>query len=361
MVFNLLKNSFKNIFTHKDSLDQTNKQLKSSLKDLSVLYQVSQILARPLEFEEFLEDVSQVITKNLSIKEFSLLFFDPAHRYLEVRLASGFKDNARIRGMMFKLGEGISGRVAESGQMIYVSDTKNDPHYLHYKGEKLEDGSFLSLPLKVGSEVVGVLNLSHRQKNAFSETDISSLQSVSNQIATGYERSRLYTRIKELSVTDELTRLYNRRYFQQVLQAEFKRARRFKRPLSLILIDVDYFKKFNDQEGHLKGDERLKQLSELLLQNIREVDTLARFGGEEFVILLPDTSLEAATGVAEKLRTLVAKEGSSFSSLLPLTISAGVSTLQDSIVNIEDLIDQADQALYQAKKEGRNRVCIAQS
>ncbi len=355
-------------------IESSNLKLESSVKDLSVLFGISQTLGRALEFQEFLQTVSRIITDTLQINEFSLLFFNQARTLLEVHQASGFHDNEKIKGMTFRPGEGISGLVAQTGELIYVEDTTHDPRYLHYKGEKSGDGSFVSLPLLVSDVVVGVLNVSHVQQNAFTNNDLESLKSVGSQIALAYERSRLYTRIKELSITDELTGLYNRRHFQNVLNLEWKRALRFNRPMALMMIDVDFFKKYNDTFGHLKGDEALKKLARILFEHVREVDTVARFGGEEFVILLPDTSLSDAIVVAEKLRALVERGTRNLENIAEpsITISVGVSAYPASrsapspwgaggadpaiIKSEEDLLNEADKALYQSKDKGRNCV-----
>ncbi|MDO8518802.1 MAG: GGDEF domain-containing protein, partial [Deltaproteobacteria bacterium] len=178
------------------------------------------------------------------------------------------------------------------------------------------------------------------------------------QVAIAYSRTMLYMKTKELSVTDDLTGVFNRRHFQQVLRMEWKRASRFERPLSLLMIDADHFKSFNDRFGHLVGDKILKQLAQLLLRNVREVDAVARFGGEEFVVVLADTELKDAVAVAEKLRKLVETgedlpDGVDFDGL---TVSIGVSSYPEMADSEEELINTADLALYQAKGTGRNRV-----
>lgn len=172
--------------------------------------------------------------------------------------------------------------------------------------------------------------------------------------------SVLYEKVKELSITDELTGIYNRRHFQNVLHMEWKRASRFRRPLSLLMLDVDYFKKFNDTFGHVKGDEALKFLTGVLSEHIREVDTLARFGGEEFVLLLPDTSLSDACLVGEKLKNLIheqttcpiEKGGLGYA----LNVSVGISSFPEEAATEEEILNTADIALYRAKAMGRDQV-----
>lgn len=169
----------------------------------------------------------------------------------------------------------------------------------------------------------------------------------------------LYSKSKELAIKDELTDIYNRRYFQKMLDLEIKRATRYNRELSLLMIDADHFKKFNDRYGHLVGDKMLIRLAKLLKNNLREMDILARYGGEEFVLLLPDTSLPNAVHVGKKIRRLIKenlKMNSQDSQITPITVSIGVSAFPESAETVKELLHAADQALYKAKEKGRDQV-----
>ena len=160
-----------------------------------------------------------------------------------------------------------------------------------------------------------------------------------------------------LSTTDGLTQVWNRRYFMEQLGRELGRARRYKRPLSLILLDLDHFKKINDRYGHLAGDLVLKQLATVLRTNLRQEDVIGRFGGEEFTVLLPELDREGALQLAEKLRRLI--EGSRFpfeQDAIEVTVSLGVSSVTAEGGEVDDLLRAADARLYEAKRGGRNRV-----
>ncbi|WP_052190831.1 diguanylate cyclase [Chitinibacter sp. ZOR0017] len=164
--------------------------------------------------------------------------------------------------------------------------------------------------------------------------------------------------LSELATTDELTQVYNRREWQRRCAEAVVRARRYKQALSIILLDIDHFKKINDQHGHLLGDLALKHLSRLCSQHLRAIDTFARWGGEEFVILLPDTELEQANLVAEKIRGLIERNPLLVDQRPPIhfTISLGVTALSVMDLTLDDLLGRADEALYVAKASGRNRV-----
>lgn len=176
-------------------------------------------------------------------------------------------------------------------------------------------------------------------------------------------RIRVQLRIQQIrrkltqeAITDELTGLYNHRHFYRVLQSEVNRATRYRRHLSLIMLDIDRFKHYNDQWGHLAGDEALRELAEVLRKNARDVDVVARYGGEEFTIILPETSLEQAGIQAERVRSAVER----YPFQGRLTVSLGVATFVEGMEKAEELVQEADRALYRAKAGGRNRVCLAE-
>lgn len=329
------------------------------IHDLALLYKIGQGISTTIDLQELLDRVTDLVQRHLALREFAVLLLDDERRYLRVRAAYGFQEDDHVQDMVFRVGEGISGEVARSGTMILVPDTHADPRYLHYRRESRERGALVSIPLEYKQEILGVVNFGRRGARSFSDSDTQLLQLVANQISIAIANARLYSQTRELAIRDDLTGLYNRRHFLEVLQVEWKRALRFRRGLAVLMIDVDHFKAFNDTHGHLYGDEVLRQIADILRRNLREVDTLARFGGEEFIALLPDTDKAGALHVGEKLRRIVDAErfpvpdSTIFQSL---TISVGVSVYPDDALQIDDLIDHADVGLYEAKDGGRNRV-----
>jgi diguanylate cyclase (GGDEF)-like protein len=329
------------------------------IKDLSLLYEIGQGISATIELPELLHRVTELLQARLDLREFAVLLFDDEEKYLQVKGAYGFQDSMRITDMIFQVGEGICGEVAQSGEPIYVDNVEHDPRYLAYRGEIPTEGALFSVPLRFKREILGVVNYGRAGVDSFSQADRQLLTLISNQISLAIANARLYSKTRELAVRDDLTGLYNRRHFLEVLQVEWKRAQRFRRGLALLMIDVDHFKHFNDDFGHLHGDQVLRQIAETLRRNLREVDTFARFGGEEFIALLSDTDRKGAFHVGEKLRRIV--EGKRFSlpnqtDSHPLTISIGVSVFPDDALQLDDLVDHADIALYDAKDAGRNQV-----
>ena len=217
----------------------------------------------------------------------------------------------------------------------------------------------LHLPIILGNGVKGMIHLARKGGKEFTSHELDITSQFTGIFITSIKNALIHKRTEKLAFTDPLTELYNHRFFQETLSQEFTRAQRYKKPLSLMIIDIDFFKKFNDTSGHLVGDKVLKHVSRIFKSSIREqIDTVARYGGEEFGVILPETSLEGAAVFAERIRSKVEEsfipEGDK---KLKVTLSIGVSCVSVTKCNkTSDLIEAADQALYKAKAEGRNQV-----
>lgn len=217
--------------------------------------------------------------------------------------------------------QGIKVRDNESTNGTYVNDTKIHETYLR-------DGDLI----KVGRSIFKFLS--------------------GDNIESSYHEE-----IYRLSTVDGLTQVFNKRYFVETLERELSRARRYDRPLALMMFDIDHFKRCNDTYGHRAGDHVLRHLADLVRQRSRKVDVVARYGGEEFAIILPEIDVRGSAQFGESIRRLVEQEMFAFEGqTIPLTISVGVAELDASIANADDLIAQADARLYRAKQAGRNRV-----
>jgi diguanylate cyclase (GGDEF)-like protein len=180
---------------------------------------------------------------------------------------------------------------------------------------------------------------------------------------TARELKAARERMKQLSITDDLTETYNYRYFMDSLDLELRRAKRYEYPISLMMLDIDHFKNYNDTHGHMAGDRVLKLIAQVIKKTVRHTDILARYGGEEFAAILIKTGLDEASQIAERVRRAVESSevdrGDTHQPQGRLTISVGVSTLGPSTSSVESLIATADEALYEAKENGRNRVAVS--
>lgn len=222
-----------------------------------------------------------------------------------------------------------------------------------------DSSSVLCVPIRSGKSIYGVLHMASRYPNAFGEEDAMLANAIGEQVGLAVESARLFEEINRLAITDELTGLYNLRHLKRVLGEEVKRSIRYGRPLSFIMLDIDFFKVYNDLHGHLRGDDVLRILAGLLQQNTRDVDTVFRYGGEEFCVIIPEVGKQEAFGMAERIRRVVQAH------LFPyeeeerggkLTVSIGVANLPEDAAEGEELIDMADRVLYRSKQTGRNRV-----
>jgi diguanylate cyclase (GGDEF)-like protein len=217
------------------------------------------------------------------------------------------------------------------------------------------------VPIRSGKKVYGILHMASRYPNAFDEEDAILAKAICEQIGMAVESARLFDEISRLAITDGLTGLYNIRHLKRVLGEEVKRSLRYGRPLSFIMLDIDFFKIYNDQHGHLRGDEALRILSGLLQQNTRDVDTVFRYGGEEFSVIIPEVGRDEALSMSERLRRVIQEHVFPYEEDQPngnFTVSMGVASLPSDAEDAEEVVDKADRALYRAKQTGRNKVCV---
>lgn len=355
------ENKYKGLLELKNrEVERANRELKENLKDLSALLQLNQAMTSTLDLNTLFERMFQVLRDLTHCSRLVLLLYNPGSEELEVRKSYGIANEA-LDGIAFRLNEGITGIAASSRELVYVPDLSQDQRSLNYKGRSNGGGSLICLPLVIKQRLVGILNLHKDDLDAFGEQELKLIQAIGNQAAIAIENAQLFEKTRDLSNTDELTLLANRRHFQGMLMREVDQASRSNTSFSLIMLDLDHFKQYNDTHGHLAGDLVLKRVANILLQNTRGIDLVARFGGEEFVILLPRTDEAGALATANKLRQCVHDEvmtglgeGQSPSRL---TLSLGIALYPQHSRDVFDLLHMADQALYQAKNAGRNR-CV---
>jgi diguanylate cyclase (GGDEF)-like protein len=222
----------------------------------------------------------------------------------------------------------------------------------------VESASRMSIPLVSFGQILGVLALESANRNAFRENELQCLESVADICATSIQNAHYVERVKQLAYLDGLTGIFNRRFFELRILEEIERSRRYGAGMAVIMADIDQFKRLNDEFGHLLGDEVLRQVSSLFHQQLRKIDVVCRYGGEEFGIVLTQTNASHAVSVAEKLRRMV--EHWQFPGVpQTVTISAGVAAFPDHGTTRDELVRAADNGLYAAKQAGRNRIALA--
>ena len=353
---------YKDILEEKNqAIEVANTELKSHLKELSTLLQLNQAMASTLEIDTLFERAIHSLKDLLNCQIIVLMLYNKGDELLSISHTLGI-DREIFTDITFNLNEGISGEVASMHKSIYVKNLQEDIRYMSYKGQLPAEGCLLSIPLLSKDRLCGILNLHKIEIASFTEAEIKIAQAVANQAAVAIENTQLFEQAIEMSITDELTGLANRRHFQNILQREITHTQRYSSTISMIMADIDQFKSYNDTHGHLQGDIALKKVADALLQNTRGIDMVARFGGEEFVILLPKTTITGARITAEKLRERIEEEiFSGEETSQPggkLTMSFGVASFPEHTSDVEQLLEIADKALYKAKNSGRNKVAI---
>jgi diguanylate cyclase (GGDEF)-like protein len=237
-------------------------------------------------------------------------------------------------------------------------DLREEPHIQEFRQET-DGGSVIVVPLQYQNNILGTLTAINRiDQTNFTQRDVDLMVTIGNQTAIAIANAQLFETVQNFAITDALAGTYNRRHLFELGNIEFRRARRFGRALSVVMLDLDHFKVINDTHGHAVGDRVLNAVAQRCLNHIRDIDILGRYGGEEFIILLPETGAKAAYSLADRLRKRVAEKAVSTKvGPIYITISLGVAMLCDDDPDLETLFDHADSALYAAKEAGRN--CVA--
>ncbi len=338
-----------------DTLNLRTSELEKSQAQLEVIYENSRILTAILDTDGVVREVMRLMGTTLQHDCYALVFKDKhGHYYYRARSEAGHA-NYHLKAIDDKDTELIR-KVAGMGEPVRIKDVRDREDY-HAFSEKTH--AVMMVPLTSHGSTSGLLVAESHVADQFKERDLQMLSIVARSAALALENAELHKRTEELTLIDELTETYNYRYFVQKLQEEKKRALRYNLPLSLIMVDIDWFKKFNDSYGHEVGNIVLKELSRIIKRCIRDVDVFARYGGEEFVVILPQTPQVEASVIGERIREQVEKTiiDAGPTAKLRVTVSVGVSAFPENGKSQEELVSVADQALYRAKGSGKNAVC----
>jgi diguanylate cyclase (GGDEF)-like protein len=309
---------------------------------------------KSIDADDFWQNITQSVAQIMLAERASLLILNEKSGELEIRAMVGAKDEPDD-------GRDIGSRVAKivfaKNEAVVVPDVLRTSLPPTPRERKYKTASFLSSPINLGAKTIGVVNFTDRINNEpFDNASLEIFQAIAPQLAVAIDRATLKEKageFEQLSVTDALTGLLNRRYIEERLLEEVKRSNRHGFPMSFMMLDVDHFKSYNDQFGHPAGDAALKLVAHVIRDTLRGADVAARFGGEEFSILLPQTTAEEAVMIAERIRSNI--EHANFAHRL-VTTSIGVASCSAELCVSTDLVSAADKALYEAKRQGRNRV-----
>ena len=321
-------------------------------KQLSFLNSISKMAISSEDAEQMLADIVAEIQKTFQFDHIGIGILDYVTKEIEIRAEAGA--TAHSRGKRIPLGTGIVGRVARSNERALVQNAGDG----HLVGVLPDSRAVLCIPITYGESLLGVLNVESREENAFSSQDVLIMSTLADLLATALHNTFVFQKLQQQSITDGLTGIKTRRFFWEALSSEWKRASRSGRPFSVVLIDLDKFKDVNDTFGHLEGDLVLARVGRLLEQRCRQSNVVARYGGDEFVILMPETSIDQAHALAERLRLWLAQDA--MLAEHHISGSFGVASFPAHGFSAEDIIRVADAGMYSAKHSGGNRVSMVE-
>ncbi len=321
-------------------------------RQLAFLNNISRTAISSDDPVHMLTEIASEIQKNFSFDHIGIGLLDKGTKEVEIKAEAGA--TAHAMGKRIALGTGILGRVARTGERALVQNAL--PGNL---SSILPDSrAVLCIPITYGESLLGVLNVESRNENAFSPQDVLILNTLADLLATALHNAFVFQKLQQQSITDGLTGIKTRRFFWEALSAEWKRASRSGRPFSVVLIDLDKFKEVNDTMGHFEGDLVLARVGRLLEQKSRQSNVVARYGGDEFIVLMPETGSEQAQVLAERLRQWLASDP--MLAEHHITGSFGVASFPMHGFSIEDIIRVADAGMYVSKRSGGNLVSTAQ-
>lgn len=332
-------------------------------QELHIFHDVAKALTSSLDLDSILQTIMEKMAEYFQPDTWSLLMVDEQKNELYFAIAVGSAAEA-LKNVRLKVGEGIAGHVAKYGEKLVVPDVRADQRFAKRidKVTQWETESIICIPLRAKLRVLGVIQLVNVDMAHFGHEEEFFLQALCDYAAIAIENARAVERIQELTITDDCTGLYNARHLYKTLETEVYRSARFGYEFSVIFIDLDHFKQVNDTHGHLIGSKLLAEIGYLIKAQLRLIDFAFRYGGDEFVVLLPQTTKDAALVVARRLRDSLRasifckEEGLN----LNVRASIGLATYPHDAKTPHDIIRQADEMMYLVKNSTRDNIGIAQ-
>jgi diguanylate cyclase (GGDEF)-like protein len=341
-------------------VDKPSDILEQRLKGLKDLLSVAQIVVSSLDLDEVLQNILHSAMTIMDMPAGTIALYDEGAGNLELHAHAGLSKTFTAHDRWTVKAGGLTHEILERGELFVIEDTEQAEFFNNPLAVAEGLRSLIAVPLKMQRSIVGVLYVDDFVPRCFPQDKLELLSVLGSFASMSIDNARLHQRTLELACTDGLTGLYNQRQFKKMFQEEIARAARYGKPLSIILLDVDDFKKFNDTYGHPNGDIVLQQMARLLIELLRGSDLVFRYGGEEFVILLPETAFPATLQVAERIRIFIETETPKFLDLIKatsgVTVSVGVASFPEDGDTPAALFKTVDDLMYEAKRKGKNRV-----
>lgn len=334
---------------------------KRQLQELEIFHDVAKALTSSLNLDSILQTIMEKMAAYFRPDTWSLLMVDESRDDLYFAIAVGDAAD-RLKSERLKMGEGIAGWVARNGEPLIVPDVKRDPRF----AKRIDDAtrwqtrSIICIPLKSKQRVLAVIQLINVPMSAFGEGELFFLQAICDYAAIAIDNARSVERIQELTITDDCTGLFNARHLYKTLESEVYRSARFSYEFTVLFLDLDHFKHVNDTHGHLAGSKLLAEVGAMLKSRLRLIDSAFRYGGDEFVIVLPQTGKEAALNVARRLLETFRQTYFLQHENLRLNIRAsiGLATFPEDARTTHEIIRQADEMMYLVKNTTRDNIAV---
>ena len=343
--------------------EATGTQLTRQSQELTIFHDVAKALTSSLDLDSILKTIMEKMAEYFRPDTWSLLMVDEQRNELYFAIAVGEAAEA-LKNVRLKMGEGIAGWVAKHGEQVISANVQDDPRFAKHVDDitQWQTRSVICIPLRSRLRVLGVIQLVNVDMPQFNEPELFFLQSLCDYAAIAIENAKWVEKIQELTITDDCTGLYNARHLYKTLDTEVYRSSRFGYEFSVLFIDLDHFKSVNDTYGHLIGSKLLAEIGYLVKAQLRLIDFAFRYGGDEFVVLLPQTGKDQALVVAKRLRDGLRASKFCHDEGLNLNVRAsiGLATYPHDARDAHDIIRQADEMMYLVKNTTRDNIGIAQ-
>ncbi|MGB9720729.1 MAG: sensor domain-containing diguanylate cyclase [bacterium] len=357
MINKAIKRREQNLFNQR-----TVESLQRKIKEMETLNEIVRAINSSLLPKEILKIIMEKTADFVKAEGWSILLLDHDKQELVFEAAAG-EAGQKLIGIRLKVNQGVAGWVARTGKSLIVEDVSKDPRFYDGvdKKTKFTTKSILCVPMKSREKIIGVVEVVNKiGGEPFTNNDLEIFENLVQHITIALRNAQIYRKMEETSLTDDLTKLYNTRYCNQILDELVKNRLSTRGKISLIFFDVDFFKLVDDNYGHLVGSETLRLIGERARGVIRDKDIAVRYGGDEYIIVLPDTDKPTAAIIAERIRRVIeekpfpAQDGKNFN----VTVTLGVATFPEDALTRDDLIGRADKAMYEGKMTGRNKVVV---
>ena len=338
-------------------LEETRENLELNVQYLRTIAEISTDIAGTLDPEELYRIIPERVMGKLGLNDFCIMLYSRATRMLEAKSVPA-GHGGKLPAFSLKPWEGVAGKVFATGEPAWIPDVRSSPDFLHYGGLRTDVRSFMCVPLVSKGKSIGVLMLNHSAPNAFEPELLPTMRVLASHLAIAIENAEMFRLVKSLAEKDSLTLLYNHGAFHEKLAIELERANRYVRPMAVIILDLDHFKEINDRYGHTTGDRVLALVAGALGAHLRKTDIAARYGGDEFAVILPETDLTAAAVIAERVAEGISNVRLDIGgeSVISFTASVGYAACAHDSPGRGDILNIADRLMYDSKRRGSGGV-----